>query len=312
MGCFVEVLVVTQKSSLSWVLERSPRLSLPSHSPLALVLPTLCHKRACCMEKETNWDHFLPRWDVESDPFDDLFSVHEDDDVTICTIAERSQSVEGSLVRDSRISPTKSSSATSAMIKRSRYVPLTGAARERRNARRRLVIRKVRLPKQDLRRNIPMMLMNVVNGYDRETIHSFFMRYCHPEISLIDFSPKVDIHDSSFSYITMIEGVEKITHYISSLYNFLPDVTFQLLQSEFRVRANGSCVIISKVLVSATLVCSPPTDDVHRKLKCLLDQGNTVVKESKRTLVGKGPQAEELDVVLHQCEDLPSYGRVRS
>eukprot|EP01039_Chlorochromonas_danica_P001329 gene1329-1451_t len=197
--------------------------------------------------------------------------------------------------------PSSNSSETCLKPKKRKYVPLIGEARERRNARRRLGIRRIRLPKEDLRRNLPTMIANVTNSGDKSLLETFLQRYCRPDVHMIDFSPKVDMCDEAFSYVSFIQGVQQMARYLSSFSIFFPDISIQIQGSELRLRADGSCVIITKMVFSGTLLFRLPIDDVHQRMKRLLDQGNTVVKESKERLIAKGPQAEEVTSLIRQC-----------
>lgn len=197
--------------------------------------------------------------------------------------------------------PSSDTSETCLKPKKRKYVPLMGEARERRNARRRLGIRRIRLPKDDLRRNLPTMIANVTNCGDKRLLETFLQRYCRPDVHMIDFSPKVDMCDEAFSYVSVVQGVQQIVQYLSSISIYFPDNSFQVQDSELRLRADGSCVVITKMVFSGTLLFRPPFDEVHQRMKRLLDQGNTVVKESKERLIAKGPQAEEVTSLIRQC-----------
>lgn len=187
-----------------------------------------------------------------------------------------------------------------------KYPPLSAEARERRNARRRTCVKRIRLPKEDLRRNIPLMLANVTNSCDKDMIHSFLAQYCHPDIRFTDYSPSLKVLDKAFSFITMMRGVEKVARYAASLGENIPDVSIRVLNSEIRVRADGSCLIVNRAHFSSTLLFFPPISEDHQKMKRLLDQGNVVVKESDASIAAQGPQAEEMVDLIRRCEDVPA------
>eukprot|EP01039_Chlorochromonas_danica_P001362 gene1362-1484_t len=188
-----------------------------------------------------------------------------------------------------------------------KYPPLSAEARERRNARRRTCVKRIRLPKDDLRRNIPLMLANVTNSCDKAMIQSFLDQYCRPDIRFTDYSPSLKVLDKAFSYITMLRGVEKMARYAFSFGEYVPDMSIRVLNSEIRVRADGSCLIVNRVYFCSTLLYYPPISEDQQKIKRLLDQGNVVVvKESNVSLAAQGPQADEMVDLIRRCEDVPA------
>lgn len=185
-----------------------------------------------------------------------------------------------------------------------KFPPLSEEQRQRRNARRRASVKRIRLPKDDLRRNIPTMVMNVTNSCDKGLIQGFFQRYGHPNMLMTSFSPA--LLDLASSHITVRRGVDKMTGYITSFVDCVPDLSVRLLSSEVRVRNDGSSLIINRVLFSLTLLCFPPISEDNQKIKQLLDQGNIVMKEAKDGLVTQGPDAEELMDLIRRSENMPA------
>eukprot|EP00981_Chlorochromonas_danica_P003447 scaffold654_cov207-Ochromonas_danica.AAC.32 len=201
--------------------------------------------------------------------------------------------------------PTTTTTGTTALKRK--YRPLSDEARARRNARRRTCVKRIRLLKEDLRRNIPVMLANAANSCDKAMIQSFFDQYGHPDIRFTDYSPCLKVLDTAFSCITVLQGVEKMARYASSFREYVPDMSIRVLNSEVRVRADGSCLIVNRTHFSSTLLFYPPISEDQQQIKRLLDQGNVVVKESNASLAAQGPQADEMVDLIRRCEDLPAF-----
>eukprot|EP01039_Chlorochromonas_danica_P002209 gene2209-2412_t len=175
---------------------------------------------------------------------------------------------------------------------------VTDEVRERRNARRRKHYYLIRIPREDVRRQIPQMVANVVNNCNMDLLSSFLQRFCRGDCCLIDIAHNKLNPFSDHSYINFVHGLDRIANFIMSFSQLTPDLYMRINFSQLRYGPLHSTVIVHYSLIG-TAFYRPKMHEINRRLNQLLDAGNAVV-QSDQGPVAIGPQADEVNEILRQ------------
>lgn len=167
--------------------------------------------------------------------------------------------------------------------------------RQRKNLRRRRDFFHIHIPKIDIRKRISTMFVNAINAWNMPLLERFLKRYCREDLALTSYTNRIKYSP----LLTLVKGCGHVVHYASSFANCIPDACMRMHTTEIRTKSMQS-IIISEITYEGTIMYKPKSMEQDARFTYLLEHGNAIV-QGESGLKAVGPDAAELERILHQC-----------
>eukprot|EP01039_Chlorochromonas_danica_P009794 gene9793-10832_t len=109
-----------------------------------------------------------------------------------------------------------------------------------------------RIPRSDLRKQFPLLLVNVVNSGDKDHLSGFFLTFLTSSCRMVDFMWKKQAPESKVA-LKEIQGSSNIASFFSKLVDNSPDITFFLKAMSLKQFLHrGGTEILMRVEIKGT------------------------------------------------------------
>eukprot|EP01040_Poterioochromonas_malhamensis_P008661 gene8662-9373_t len=129
-----------------------------------------------------------------------------------------------------------------------------------------------RILKTDLRRQYPVMFVNAINSCNNEYIQGFVNKFLRDDTTFILQAPSRHIPFKAIS-----TGREKCRNVLFDRINDAPDICFELLSSQFKLRSDGTCTCYATFKYGGTAVLHVNPDKIQTILNFSQEDSNGIL-----------------------------------